>query len=263
MRRLVTTTLALVLLGPALWALDDTKDKAKKDKRATPEQAYQTIIKEYQNAQQEFFKAIREAKTDEERTKAIAKSPKREEYASRMMTLATEHPKNSAAEKALIWVVQNAGYSPDGAEALDILLKDHIKSKDLGPALQSLEYSSAENGERFLREVLEKNPHKDVRGQACFSLARHLKNKAERTPTDEKTAKEAENFFVLVTEKYKDAKHGSSTLGKAAEPELYELRHLWIGKPAPEIKGTDVDGKKFKLSDYIGKVVVLDFWGNW
>ena len=31
----------------------------------------------------------------------------------------------------------------------------------------------------------------------------------------------------------------------------------------PEIKGEDVDGKSFKLSDYRGKVVVIDFWGDW
>jgi hypothetical protein len=35
------------------------------------------------------------------------------------------------------------------------------------------------------------------------------------------------------------------------------------GKPAPEIEGTDLDGKSFKLSDYRGKVVLLDFWGHW
>ena len=38
---------------------------------------------------------------------------------------------------------------------------------------------------------------------------------------------------------------------------------LAIGKVAPEISGVDVDGSKFKLSDYRGKVVVLDFWGDW
>ena len=32
---------------------------------------------------------------------------------------------------------------------------------------------------------------------------------------------------------------------------------------APEIEGNDLDGVAFKLSDYRGKVVVLDFWGDW
>jgi cytochrome oxidase Cu insertion factor (SCO1/SenC/PrrC family) len=34
------------------------------------------------------------------------------------------------------------------------------------------------------------------------------------------------------------------------------------GKPAPEIAGIDADGKKFFLSDYRGKVVLLDFWAS-
>ncbi len=36
-----------------------------------------------------------------------------------------------------------------------------------------------------------------------------------------------------------------------------------VGQMARDIDGEDIDGKKFKLSDYRGKVVLLDFWGNW
>jgi cytochrome oxidase Cu insertion factor (SCO1/SenC/PrrC family) len=32
---------------------------------------------------------------------------------------------------------------------------------------------------------------------------------------------------------------------------------------APEIVGVDADGKKFHLSDYRGKVVLLDFWASY
>jgi hypothetical protein len=39
--------------------------------------------------------------------------------------------------------------------------------------------------------------------------------------------------------------------------------HLAVGREAPEIEGNDIDGVAFKLSDYRGKVVVLDFWGHW
>jgi hypothetical protein len=35
------------------------------------------------------------------------------------------------------------------------------------------------------------------------------------------------------------------------------------GTPAPEIVGEDIDGVPFRLSEYRGKVVVLDFWGDW
>jgi hypothetical protein len=36
-----------------------------------------------------------------------------------------------------------------------------------------------------------------------------------------------------------------------------------IGNIAIEIEGEDIDGKTFKLSEYKGKVVMLDFWGFW
>jgi cytochrome oxidase Cu insertion factor (SCO1/SenC/PrrC family) len=36
-----------------------------------------------------------------------------------------------------------------------------------------------------------------------------------------------------------------------------------VGKPAPEITGSDQDGNSLKLSDYRGKVVLLDFWASW
>jgi cytochrome oxidase Cu insertion factor (SCO1/SenC/PrrC family) len=36
-----------------------------------------------------------------------------------------------------------------------------------------------------------------------------------------------------------------------------------IGKPAPDIVGVDADGKQFRLSEYRGKVVLLDFWASW
>jgi thiol-disulfide isomerase/thioredoxin len=36
-----------------------------------------------------------------------------------------------------------------------------------------------------------------------------------------------------------------------------------VGNRALEIEGEDLDGQPFKLSDHHGKVVLLDFWGDW
>jgi peroxiredoxin len=32
---------------------------------------------------------------------------------------------------------------------------------------------------------------------------------------------------------------------------------------APNFESIDENGQKFAVADYKGKVVVLDFWGNW
>jgi thiol-disulfide isomerase/thioredoxin len=53
------------------------------------------------------------------------------------------------------------------------------------------------------------------------------------------------------------------TYGSLAEQALFEIRALAVGKVAPDVEGEDADGRRFKLSDYRGKVVVLTFSGNW
>ena len=57
--------------------------------------------------------------------------------------------------------------------------------------------------------------------------------------------------------------HRGVSIATAAERQLFEMERLVVGEPAPEITGTDIDGVEFKLSDYRGKVVFLDFWGHW
>ena len=77
-------------------------------------------------------------------------------------------------------------------------------------------------------------------------------------------AAEAEKVFERVVKEHAEAKAVfGPPLAKQAEDQLYVLRNLSVGNAAPEIEGEDTDGKKFKLSDYKGKVVMLDFWGHW
>ncbi len=80
---------------------------------------------------------------------------------------------------------------------------------------------------------------------------------------------ELEQYLQTVIDEYGDLafdgqRLGSGdTYGDVAEQELFELRFLGVGKMAPEIIGEDLDGEPFRLSDYRGKVVMLDFWGHW
>lgn len=57
----------------------------------------------------------------------------------------------------------------------------------------------------------------------------------------------------------------------AAEPVAAEetvdmsqyMPSLEIGAPAPDFEAPDILGNPVKLSDYLGKYVVLDFWATW
>jgi hypothetical protein len=185
------------------------------------------------------------------------------------------------------------------AKAKRILARDYLMDPRVGPITRALwidEFDPATVG--TLRDMMAKNPSKSVQAQAAFTLARVLHRRAgfaeffRTKATPEQVAswekaygkeavadlkrsdpaalrKEHEELLerILADKDYaatvKDRGEAKVTLGELAERELFALRHLQPGKPAPEIEGEDIDGVKFKLSDYRGKVVLLDFWGHW
>ena len=210
---------------------------------------YQRIKKAFEKQQQEYFKAAGQAKTDAE--KAKIKYPDQREYAEQMLAVAEKDLKDPAAVDPLIWAVQQGYYDEKvGLKALHALRDNHITSDKLDQICGRLVYGSKpEDNKAFLNDVLEKNPNDKVKASASLALGQIV---ARSNP------EQAEKHFNDVIEKY-----GTKDQKEAAKGELFEMHNLSIGKVAPEIEGKDIDGKKFKLSDYRGKVVVLDFWGDW
>ena len=75
---------------------------------ATPEQQYQALLKEYNDAFQEYAKAYGEAKTPQDQQKVVQdKYPWPDKYASKFLALAEKNPKEPFAEEALIWIMTN------------------------------------------------------------------------------------------------------------------------------------------------------------
>lgn len=50
---------------------------------------------------------------------------------------------------------------------------------------------------------------------------------------------------------------------KIQQKNLNKSAEEFLNKPAPDFEFETLDGKKTKLSDYKGKVILLDFWGTW
>jgi hypothetical protein len=280
------------LLLPALLAAD---------KSTPPGQQLEALKKEVETARAEFYQAYEKAKTDKERQELRDKNNKQiKASAHRALELAQKHPKEPAAADALSWIIAG-GLGWLGAEeeiqaAFDLLQKDYVASDKLQRvcAVAQILDSVSTKPERFLRAVVEKNPHRALRGQACYSLGCILRrhageakgwrekkgNPAEvkmmetylnaevvkriKTGDPDKLLQEAEKLFERTISEYGDVKNPNGrALADIAKATLFEMHYLVIGKVAPEIEGEDIDGKRFKLSDYRGKVVVLDFWGHW
>jgi hypothetical protein len=285
MHRIVNGGLILVLCLSVAVAARGQENSAE------PAERYKAILKKYQVA------ASGGAKSDEERRQAIARLDRmRDKLALEFLDLAEKHPTDPIAVDALIqavWMVNHnpfpaGGQDSPGARALALLLRDYLQSDKLGPIC--LRISSAFRGEHeaFLRTVLERNRHKNVRALACLALAQFLNNRRQRLDQIEeqpeltreyealfgkgylaelrkqdraRVAKEVETLFQQAADKYGDEKVPfAGTVAEKAKAELFEFRHLLVGKEAPDIEGEDQDGTRFKLSGYRGKVVLLDFW---
>jgi len=55
----------------------------------------------------------------------------------------------------------------------------------------------------------------------------------------------------------------NSDFGRLIQEKINIWNSISIGSMAPDFEYTTLENKKFKLSDFKGKYVVLDFWGTW
>jgi len=221
------------------------------EEAATPSNALTELLNEIESTQEAFWTKFQAAETEEAKEALFAEYPDPAKYAGRFMEIATANPGTDAERDALIWVAQNVR-GPQKTTALEGLLGSYIESKALSGICSGLRYEPGELSERFLRAVLEKSPHRAVRGQAIYNLAHVTSDQAE-----------SKKLFDTVVADYGDLEHFKGTLADAAKGDIFEVENLGIGMVAPEIEGDDIDGVSFKLSDYRGRVVVLDFWGDW
>jgi hypothetical protein len=264
------------------------------DKPATTAEQYQKLRKEYDRASSSGVPL-----TDAERLKFVGRTYKhRYELAQKFLELAEKYPNDPIALDALMqavwqvngtpWPVELVGEDTARARAFELIQRGHIGSDKLGPLCERVSYGFCREYETFLRAVLAKNPHKKVQAPACLALGRFLNNRllrldlckeqpelakefaglygkeylAELERQDRGKAKlEIEAMFEQAGEKYSDVKlPGGETVAERAKAELFGIRRTSVGTAAADIEGEDQDSVRFKLSDYRGKVVLLDFW---
>lgn len=214
-----------------------------------PDDLVDEVLDEYQVLYDAYTAKARAAKTQEERTALRSEFPDPSPVADRLLEIADAHPKTGAAARALVWVNQRDRRRNGNAQkALETLLADHTDSDQLAEVLPGV------TDAKVHARLLEASKNENVRGIACFSLAKSFKDSdlEQHLALMERCAKEFPSVAM-----------NGRLLGDLAKGAIFEAKHLQIGKPAPEISGEDIDGVGFKLSDYRGKVILLDFWGHW
>ena len=275
----------LLMLGCLFVAGQDAKPQSRLD-----------IVRQAQERDSKVYHdALDAAKTDEERQRAIASFHVRVvENSDAALRIARDHPTDPDALDALTFVIQTAraGPSDRSERAIAMMTRDHVRDARMGKICAYLfMFVHLESAETLIRSVVNENPDPSARGFACHALAGYLTNQARtvRRLNDEPALRkdyeqsrgkaridamlrdkrpdaleiEAATILERVISEFGALTYDKQALAEVASGELFAIRHLKIGQPAPEIEGQDVEGHRFTLNEYRGKVVVLSFSGNW
>ena len=204
--------------------------------------------------------------------RAAAKESKEKEAAAR-----AEHPVRTfwprieeLAKKgdgrALVWMVEATEDHLDSrtavveatAELVARLLREHADaawaSEELIELLPRQRVWFDEAWVRAkLEELAQTSQNKEVAAAAWYELAQRLTG--SRTTDEER--KQGQAMLARVESELAGTK-AAEKIAQKKQSATYE-----VGGTPPDFEAKDVDGASFKLSDYRGKVVMLDFWGFW
>lgn len=222
--------------------------------------AFLELVKEYSKAKNRWLLAERALTTDEARAAHKALEPVIEFWPRVEALVAAGDP------RGLVWMSEAIADKLDDREQIVAhkrewiakLLSEHADAPwAASEVVAMLARQRPWFDEAWVRARLEelagKSKNKEVCASAWFELARRLDSAKASLQERER----AEQLRALISKDLAGTRAASELAARA------DSRSVEIGGVAPDFDAVDGDGVAFKLSDYRGKVVLVDFWGFW
>ena len=228
-----------------------------------------TLRNAYFEALDKYYAPYSEAKTDEERSKikldekkdpAKVFAPKALDLARRAKGL--KGVGIQSANLALMLSLNNLDQK-GAKEMFGLLETKYFKDPNVGLSLHfysqfASQFLKPKETEKWLSEKLnlyyKKGPNEDVRASALLLLSEYYAPAFGEAINNDKAIQMLNTLLTAFPK---------SRAAQRAEGAINRIKFLSVGKVAPDFEATDQDGKTFKLSEYRGQVIVLDFWGFW
>ncbi len=218
-------------LAACLFAASAVPLPAQEEKAKPPDPAMEAFTA----LQKEFRQRMRDAGVNENADRARAEAAK--SFVPRFRSLADANVGTPAGLAAIRQVLRLSGTAKDAAGGAD------------------LEAEAMSYAEGYLKKAIETASNPEVKASAHVALGDLYWEEGEAK--GERLAK-ARAAYEAAVKALPD-----SEVTKGAKGNLFEIDFLQVGKPAPDFEFPDLAGKTRKLSEFRGKVLLLNFWATW
>ena len=242
------TRIALLCLCAASTPVSGQTEEATARKKLTPEAEIKALEAEYDASK-------------------VGHTKKHAQYLPHFEAFAKKHRGTNTGLTAELWILSGCWWSRQAGTMNDEagvvakrILEYYFHSDELGGLMDRAYVFSTDQKEQIFGHILKVTRFPQVKAAVHLALGKlHYKSK------DEALQNAGISHLKLLQKEFPGIAYRSTTFGQMANALLapHQPDVLAIGKPAPEIEGVGLDGKPLKLSDFRGKIVVLDFWGDW
>jgi hypothetical protein len=248
-----------------------TAKEADEKKPSTRRERLLQIVKDQNKDWQERSDAANAMKPSPEGDKAMEElKTQGVPFVQKALALAREDDKDEIAFSAAFY----AFYTEDTkvkADAADFIANHLANYMKVIPSIP--EMAHLKGGPESLSRLVENTGSREIGGAVRFALLDAEIARIDR-PFAGKALPAAETIsrYAVVEDKLKrlsvefagvkvSTRLGDS-ISQAAEKEIFFVENLTVGKKAPDFECELLDGKRAKLSDFRGNVVVLDVWAT-
>ena len=216
--------------------------------------AFRKIQLEYQSASRQHRSKLRQAKSAEDKAKLANEAPDSAAAVTSAIELYEDHEADPSFLDMADWVVRTSEDPEPIRTVLEVVKQHHMSHPELDRFLNRPYRLGVPVVTEFVAELAAKgdSPASMV---ARFLITTNLDAEADQERIIQ--------LMQSIVDFEGEVKYGANDYKLLADGRLFSIRRLQVGSEIPDIEGPDVDGEVFRLADYRGKVIMLDFWGDW
>jgi len=181
----------------------------------------------------------------------------------RVLAAAESDPDSDFGVVAALWVLARSR-EPNQVERASALVRSHhLNSVRLAWLAEYLREEDRLDLIPLFEAIEEKNQHPRVRAWCKTRLSSLLFLRASQIGSVEDASKARLLLDQILDEQIPESVVDRDQIIEEAKSILESGAQTAVGLLAPEIEGMNLDDHAMKLSDFRGRVVVLNFWGSW